>query len=58
VLTEYVSRTFEPNGDSWLVVTSIVEDPIFLTMRFVRSTHFKRLPDTNTTWDPEPCSAR
>jgi hypothetical protein len=58
VLTEYVSRTFEPNGDSWLVVTSIVEDPTYLTTRFLRSTHFKRLPDTNTTWEPEPCSAR
>ncbi len=58
VLTEYVSRTFEANGDSWLVVTSIVEDPTYLTMRFLRSTHFKRLPDTNTTWEPEPCSAR
>ncbi len=58
VLTEYMSRTFEPNGDSWLILTSVVEDPIYLNNRYVRSTHFKRLPDNNTTWESEPCSAR
>jgi hypothetical protein len=58
VLTEYYSRTFEPNGDSWLILTSVVEDPIYLNGRYVRSTHYKRLPDNNTAWEPEQCSAR
>ena len=58
VLTEYFSRTIEPNGDSWLILTSIVDDPQYLTGPFIRSTHYKRLPDTNTAWEPEPCSAR
>jgi hypothetical protein len=58
VLTEYFSRTFEPNGDSWLILSSIVEDPQYLTGPFLRSTHYKRLPDNNTAWAPEPCSAR
>jgi hypothetical protein len=58
VLTEYVSRTVEPAGDSWLILTSIVEDPQYLTGPFIRSTHYKRLPDNNTAWEPEPCSAR
>ena len=58
VLTEYFARTIEPNGDSWLIVTAIVEDAQYLTGRFVRSTHYKRLPDTSTAWEPEPCSAR
>src|SRR5262245_39968887 len=58
VLTEYFSRTVEPNGDSWLILTSIVEDPQYLTGPFVRSTHYKRLPDTSTAWEPEPCSSR
>jgi hypothetical protein len=58
VLTEYFSRTVEPNGDSWLILTSIVEDPQYLTGPFVRSTHYKRLPDNNTTWEPEACSSR
>ena len=58
VLTEYFSRTVEPNGDSWLILTSIVEDPQYLTGPFIRSTHYKRLPDNNAAWEPEPCSAR
>jgi len=57
-LTEYFARTIEPNGDSWLILTAVVEDAQYLTGRFVRSTHFKRLPDNNTTWEPEPCSVR
>jgi hypothetical protein len=59
VLTEYFTRTMEPNGDSWLIVTHIVEDPQYLTQPFIRSTHFKKLPDSAATaWAPEPCSAR
>jgi hypothetical protein len=58
VLTEYFSRTLEPNGDSWLILTAIVDDPQYLTGPFVRSTHYKRLPDTNAAWEPEACSAR
>jgi hypothetical protein len=58
VLTEHFARTFEPNGDSWLILTAIVEDAQYLTGRFVRSTHYKKLPDTHTVWDPEACSAR
>ena len=59
VLTEYFSRTVEPNGDSWLIVTHIVEDPQYLTQPLVRSTHFKKLPDgASTAWTPEACSAR
>src|SRR5436190_12489059 len=33
-LTEYFARTVEPNGDSWLIVTAVVEDPQYLTGRF------------------------
>jgi len=58
VQTEYFSRTVEPNGDSWLILTAIVEDPQYLTQPFIRSTHYKKLPDTSTTWEPEACTAR
>ena len=58
VLTEYFNRTAEPDGDSWLILTSIVEDPQYLTGPFIRSTLYKRLPENNTAWEPEPCSAR
>jgi hypothetical protein len=57
VLTEYYDRIQAPNGDQWLVVTTQVVDPRYLTMPFVTSTHFKRLTD-NAGWDPQPCSSR
>jgi hypothetical protein len=58
-LTEYFNRATEPNGDTWLFVTHIVEDPQYLTQPFIRSTHYKKLPDTPApAWTPEPCSAR
>lgn len=53
VVTEYFNRTNEENGDSWLIVTTIVEDPQYLTARFVTSTHFKRLDAA--AWNPTPC---
>jgi hypothetical protein len=57
--TEYFTRTNEPNGDSWLILTHIVEDPQYLSGPFIRSTQFKKLPDSAASdWSPEPCSAR
>src|SRR3989441_11254034 len=58
VLTEYFNRTSEPNGDSWLILTIIVEDPQYLNTPFIRSTHYKRLPDNFSGWEPEACTAR
>jgi len=57
VQTEYFSRTTEPNGDSWLILTAIVEDPQYLTQPFIRSTHYKKLPDTSA-WEPEACTVK
>jgi hypothetical protein len=57
VVTEYFDRTNESNGDSWLIVTTIVEDPQYLTQPFIRSTHFKREPDA-AKWNPTPCTAK
>ena len=57
VLTEYVHRTTEPTGDTWLVVIAVVEDPQYLNGPFVRSSNFKKLPD-NATWEPEACASR
>ena len=34
-VTEYFNRTNEPNGDPWLVVTTMIEDPPYLNARFV-----------------------
>ncbi len=57
VLTEYFTRTFEPNGDSWLLLTSIVDDPQNLQSDFLTSDHYKREPD-GSKWNPSPCSAK
>jgi hypothetical protein len=57
VVSEYFHRTVEANADSWLIVTTVVEDPQYLTARFVRSTHFKRQADSSG-WNPTPCTAR
>jgi hypothetical protein len=54
VVTEYFSRVAEPNGDAYLIVTTIVEDPQYLSTRFARSSHFKREPD-GSKWKPAPC---
>ena len=50
-LTEYYDRTNEPNGDSWLIVTTIVHDPANLNQDFVTSTHFKMEKD-GSKWSP------
>jgi len=57
LLTEYYDRYQGPNGDEWLVVTTIVEDPQYLSQSFTTSTNFKKLPDA-IGWNPTPCSAK
>jgi hypothetical protein len=56
VLTEHFDRFAAPNGDEWLVVTSIVSDPKYLTQDFVTSTHFKKEAD-GSKFSPMPCKA-
>ena len=58
VITEHFDLlSKEANGDQWLIVTTLVEDPQYLNQPFQRSTHFKRQADA-TGWDPSPCAAR
>jgi hypothetical protein len=56
-VTEYYDRTNESNGDSWLIVTTTVNDPQYLQMPFLTSTHFKKEAD-GAKWMPTPCTAR
>lgn len=54
-ITEYFHRLPEhPNGDVWLHVVTIVEDPTYLNEPFYTSTHFKREPNADK-WSPTPC---
>jgi hypothetical protein len=54
-MTEYFDRFATPGGDEWLVVTTVVADPRYLTQEFVTSTHFKKEADGAKKWDPTPC---
>jgi hypothetical protein len=56
-VTEYYDRTVEPDGLSYLIVTTIVDDPQYLQQPFITSTHFKKQADA-TGWNPTPCEAR
>jgi hypothetical protein len=53
---EHFDRFTEPNGDNWLVVDSIVTDPVYLTGPYLTSVAFKKIPDKQG-WDPTPCRA-
>jgi hypothetical protein len=55
-ITEYFHRLpTHPNGDNWLHVTTIVEDPRYLAQPFYTSTHF-RLEPNDAGFKPTPCS--
>lgn len=58
LLTEYFDLFPKlTNGDEWLVVTAIVDDPRYLTERYITSSNFKREPD-GAKWRPTACSSR
>lgn len=57
VVTEYYDLLPPlPNRDSWFTVTTIVNDPKYLTQEFITSTDFKRERD-GSKWSPSPCQA-
>jgi len=54
-ITEYIQRLpVHPNGDSWLHVLTMIEDPRYLNGTFYTSTHFRLEPD-GTKFSPSPC---
>jgi hypothetical protein len=57
VLTENFLTLSVPNGDVWMTVTQLVEDPEYLTEPFVVNYHFKKLPD-GSKWNPTPCRVK
>ncbi len=52
-VTEYFVR-HDDFGDAWFTVTTVVEDPNYLTGPFVTSTHFRRESDAGN-WNPRGC---
>jgi hypothetical protein len=55
-VTEHFDVAPLAEGGRLLLVTTIVEDPVYLTGPYVVSPHFKKEPD-GSRWDPTPCSA-
>ena len=53
-LQEYFETFTEPEGTKWLVVTSIITDPTYLTGPYATTNQFKKIPDMQG-WDPTPC---
>ena len=57
LLTEYYDILHEPNGDQYLIISTVVEDPANLTAPFRTSTHFKKEANASK-FRPSACSAR
>jgi hypothetical protein len=56
VVTEYFDR-HAACGDEWVTVTTIVDDPAYLTDEYITSSSFKQLPD-GRSWNPVACDNR
>ena len=55
-VTEHFDVATLPDGGRLLLVTTIVEDPLYLTGPYIISPHFKKEPD-GSKWEPTPCSS-
>jgi hypothetical protein len=56
-LTEYWNVNQEPDGTTWIVLTSMLHDPEYLQEDYITAPHFKKEQD-GAKWDPQPCSAK
>jgi hypothetical protein len=56
-LTEYFTKVSGPKGETFLILTSAVEDPLYIRGDYLTSTHYLQEPD-GAKWDPSPCRAR
>jgi len=57
ILTEDYDLIREQGGDQWLIITTLVEDALYLENPLILSAQFKKQADASG-WDPTPCSAR
>jgi hypothetical protein len=47
----------EGNGDQWLIITTVVDDPQYLAQTFITSSHFKKEANA-AKFAPSACSAK
>jgi hypothetical protein len=55
-MTEHFDLTTLADGSKLLLVTTIIEDPVYLNGPYVISPHFKKEAD-GSKWEPTPCSS-
>ena len=56
ILSEYFDRV-EFEGDNYLILTSVVDDPQYLNDTFLTSEQFK-LERDGSKWNPQPCETK
>jgi hypothetical protein len=56
-VTEYYDLLRDSDGEQWIVVKTIVEDPQYLAQPFITSTNLKKEAD-GSKWKPSPCEVR
>ncbi len=56
MVTENFDVATLPDGGKLLLVTTVIEDPVYLNGPYVVSPHFKKEAD-GSKWDPTPCSS-
>ena len=57
IVTEYYDLNSLPNGDTWMTITTKVEDPVYFSRPYITTTDFKKLPSA-AGWSPTACSSR
>ena len=56
-ITEYLLRLVDRQGQEYLALTTIVDDPRYLQQPYIKTYEFKKQNDA-TGWNPTPCSAK
>jgi hypothetical protein len=56
-LTEYYVRLVDDDGQEYLAVTTMVDDPQYLAQPYIKTYEYKKQRDA-TGWNPTPCSAK
>jgi hypothetical protein len=54
VVKEFLDSFTLPEDGTWLIVTTVIADPDYLTQEFVLSSQFKKDTDLSK-WNPRPC---
>lgn len=54
-VTEYYDLHTLPNGDEYMTITTVVDDPVYFSRPLITTTDLKRLPD-DEGWNPTACS--